>query len=211
MDDSEKQKVIIHNLGGTCVDTWSECTHLITDKVRRTVKFLAALAAGKHVVSTKWLDQCKKESRFVDEGKFIIKDKQNESKYSFSLDASVKAAQNHCFLDGFTIYSMSNVKPSRNDMKEIITAAGGTLVESVPKGMPSDTDKFVVIGSDDDAAECVALISKGYVIQSNEFILTGCLQQKVDFDTHRLVLSNHGGGTSSSAAAVPESGRKKKK
>ncbi|ORY37393.1 hypothetical protein BCR33DRAFT_663609, partial [Rhizoclosmatium globosum] len=103
------------------------CSHLVTDKVRRTVKFLSALAAGKHIVSTKWLDHCKKEGKFVDETKFIIKDKPTESKYSFSLDASIKAAQERAFLTGFTIYTTPNVKPSRLDMKEIIAAAGGTV------------------------------------------------------------------------------------
>ncbi|KAJ3084721.1 Mediator of DNA damage checkpoint protein 1 [Rhizoclosmatium hyalinum] len=127
IDDSEKLKTIVSGLGGTCVDSWNDCSHLVTDKVRRTVKFLSALAAGKHIVSTKWLDHCKKEGKFVDETKFIIKDKPTESKYSFSLDASIKAAQEKAFLTGFTIYTTPNVKPSRLDMKEIIAAAGGTV------------------------------------------------------------------------------------
>ncbi|KAJ3118588.1 hypothetical protein HDU96_000049 [Phlyctochytrium bullatum] len=52
-------------LGGEEVNSWEECTHLVTDRIRRTVKFLAALAAGKHIMSDKWLDQSEKENGFV--------------------------------------------------------------------------------------------------------------------------------------------------
>ncbi|KAJ3066003.1 Mediator of DNA damage checkpoint protein 1 [Podochytrium sp. JEL0797] len=211
LEDVEKQTLIVLSLGGTCVDSWAECTHVVTDKVRRTVKFLSALAAGKHLVSIKWLDQCKKEGRFVDESKFIIKDKPNETKFGFSLSASIGlAARGTRFLAGYTIYTTANVKPNRVDMKEIIDAAGGTvmlfvffvfhfvtkhpfqLVESLPK--PATSPHLIIIGCDDDAAECVALMGKGLTVHTNEFILTGCLQQRVDMGAH--VWKKEGAGAS---------------
>jgi len=56
---------MIQNLGGTIVEKVKDCTHLITDKVRRTVKFLCALALGKSIVSLNWVDACNHMKAFV--------------------------------------------------------------------------------------------------------------------------------------------------
>jgi hypothetical protein len=43
-DDIKKERAILVNLGAELVENIHECTHLITDKVRRTVKFLSAVS-----------------------------------------------------------------------------------------------------------------------------------------------------------------------
>ncbi|KAJ3230546.1 Mediator of DNA damage checkpoint protein 1 [Chytriomyces hyalinus] len=200
-------KEVVDWLGATCTEDWKACTHLVTDKVRRTTKFLCALSAGKYIVSTKWIDQSKKDGRFVAESKYIIKDKANEKQYGFSVEESIKTAQNKNippFLTGVTIYTTPRVRPGRSDMKEIIAAAGGSFTETMPASAPSDDNSFVVVGCPEDAEECAKLSKRGFQIQSNEFVVTGSLRQKLDYDSHRL-------NPNAASASTPGSIRKKKK
>ncbi|KAJ3225004.1 Mediator of DNA damage checkpoint protein 1 [Chytriomyces hyalinus] len=200
-------KEVVDWLGASCTEDWKECTHLVTDKVRRTTKFLCALSAGKYIVSTKWIDQSKKDGRFVAESKYIIKDKLNEKQYGFSVEESIKTAQNKNtppFLTGVTIYTTPNVRPGRADMKEIIAAAGGSFTETMPDSAPSDDNSFVVVGCPEDAEECTKLSKRGFQIQSNEFVITGSLRQRLDYDSHRL-------NPNAASVTTPGSIRKKKK
>jgi hypothetical protein len=48
-----------HLLQATVVDDPAKCTYLVTDSVRRTVKFLAGLGVCEAVVSSAWADACK--------------------------------------------------------------------------------------------------------------------------------------------------------
>ncbi|KAJ3122064.1 Mediator of DNA damage checkpoint protein 1 [Physocladia obscura] len=189
MDDTSPWEKIVCDLGGVVVDSWDKSTHLVTDKVRRTVKFLSAMAAGKHINSLKWLEQCQKAGIFVDESKHIIDDRDSEEKFGFKLRESIKTSREAGpFLSGFTIYATRSVMPTRVQMAEIVKAAGGNFVESVSKGC-RDMEKFVVIGCMDDIAECSGLAAEGYNVQTNEFLLTGCLRQKIDLESHRLLIS----------------------
>ncbi|CDQ64959.1 unnamed protein product [Oncorhynchus mykiss] len=54
--DEEGGKVV-SCLGGSLAKGVADMTHLVTDRVRRTVKFLCAVARGVPVVTTDWLDK----------------------------------------------------------------------------------------------------------------------------------------------------------
>ncbi|KAG2469220.1 MDC1 protein, partial [Polypterus senegalus] len=56
VEDDLAEKTI-HQLGGEMAESVQNCTHLITDRVRRTVKFLCALARGIPIVTPDWLDK----------------------------------------------------------------------------------------------------------------------------------------------------------
>ena len=61
------RRQIIKALGGELVESIDDCTHIVTDKVRRTVKFLCGVARGLLVVDAAWLDSCKQARMFVGE------------------------------------------------------------------------------------------------------------------------------------------------
>ena len=44
------------------------CTHLVTNSISRTVKFLCALSVTKYIVSSYWIEQSALENKFL--GKF---------------------------------------------------------------------------------------------------------------------------------------------
>jgi hypothetical protein len=54
--------------GGTLTSDPSSCTVLVTDKVRRTVKFLCAIGRGIPIVSEQWLVACKAAKIFLGNG-----------------------------------------------------------------------------------------------------------------------------------------------
>jgi hypothetical protein len=64
-DDRKPLETMIRKFGGSVVESWSDCTHLVTDKIRRTSKFLCALATGKFIMNPNWLEACKKNGSFV--------------------------------------------------------------------------------------------------------------------------------------------------
>ncbi|XP_076814275.1 PAX-interacting protein 1-like isoform X5 [Clavelina lepadiformis] len=57
---------IVKELGGHLTDDMHECTHLVTDKIRRTVKFLCAIVRGLRIVNQEWFRDSKKQSRSPD-------------------------------------------------------------------------------------------------------------------------------------------------
>lgn len=125
MDDEAEG--IVTELGGRLVDSAADSTHCVTDKVRRTVKFLCCLAKGCHIVSIKWLKDCHKEGRFIPVDPYIIKDSTTEKQYKFSLKNSIAAARKNSLLSGWRVFLTENIKPSPSDMTFIINCAGGEV------------------------------------------------------------------------------------
>ncbi|KAJ3389892.1 Mediator of DNA damage checkpoint protein 1 [Lobulomyces angularis] len=188
-DDVLKKFPVMEKLGATRVENWSECTHLVTDKVRRTVKFLCALSAGKHIVDIKWVEACKKRGQLVDEGKFLLKDKTAEATYNFKLEESILKSRKFKskVFENLKFFSTSSVQPNKKDLVEILEASGGEYLESLPKDIKSDEDSIVVIGCLEDEKECSKIMKDtGRKIFSTEFLFLGILQQKVNFESHRL-------------------------
>ena len=120
----------VKSLGGTLVDSVFECTHLVTDKVRRTVKFLCCLSRGCTIVDTSWLERCREENNFISPDDFVVHDKNAERQYHFSLQESIQSARFNRLLQDWSIYLTENVKPPPSEMKQIVECAGGKVALS---------------------------------------------------------------------------------
>lgn len=55
----------LHALGGEVAEGGLKVTHLVASKVKRTVKFLAAMSVAKHVVTPEWLEESWRTQKFV--------------------------------------------------------------------------------------------------------------------------------------------------
>ena len=122
-----------------------ECTHLITDKVRRTVKFLSALSCfssifdlsgelirqfagmGLQIVSVEWIEQSAKVKNWLEEEKFIIEDEEAEAKWSFNLRSSIAHSREERLLADLYIYATTHTKPPPKEIADITAAAGGSV------------------------------------------------------------------------------------
>ncbi|KAM6307699.1 class I histocompatibility antigen, F10 alpha chain-like [Podargus strigoides] len=77
-----------------------DCTHLVTDRVRRTVKFLCAVARGVPIITPKWLHKSARSGRVLVPGPFLVRDSQQERHFGFSLAQALRRARCHPLLQG---------------------------------------------------------------------------------------------------------------
>ncbi|XP_073497865.1 mediator of DNA damage checkpoint protein 1 isoform X2 [Phyllobates terribilis] len=173
--DTEGEEVIL-SLGGEIAESVFECTHLVTDRVRRTVKFLCALARGIPIVTLDWIDKCKKSRCFLSPTGFLVKDKEQEKIFNFMLSQSLQKAKKRPLLEGYEIHVTANVKPEPDHMKDIIRCSGATFLPKLPR---SFKEKCVIVSCPEDAARCKS-VPASVPITSAEFILSGILRQEVN-------------------------------
>ncbi|XP_035991057.1 mediator of DNA damage checkpoint protein 1 [Fundulus heteroclitus] len=179
----ESGERVLNRLGGAMAKGVSDMNCLVTDKVRRTVKFLCAVAKGVPVVTTQWLEKSGKAGSFLSPCGFVVKDPEQEKKFGFSLQESLRTASGQPLLQGYEIHVTKSVKPEPVHMKDIITCSGATFLPKMPTVHKPRT---VVISCEEDLRLCGPAASASLPVVTAEFILTGILQQKVDFEAHAL-------------------------
>ncbi|KAM8869709.1 mediator of DNA damage checkpoint protein 1 isoform 1-T3 [Spinachia spinachia] len=179
-EDGER---VLARLGGSMAEGVADMNCLVTDKVRRTVKFLCALAKGVPIVTTHWLERSGRAGSFLSPNAFVVKDPEQEKKFSFCLQDSLGIASSHRLLQGYQIHVTKSVKPEPVHMKDIISCSGATFLPKMPSSHKPQT---VVISCEEDLPLCGTALSESLPVVTAEFILTGILRQKVDLQTHKL-------------------------
>ncbi|XP_046427546.1 mediator of DNA damage checkpoint protein 1-like [Neodiprion fabricii] len=178
---------IVHNLGGTVTEKPGDCTTLVTDKVRRTYKFLCAMAMAVPIVPIDWLRESGRRGCFLDTRDFLLEDPAEEAKFKFNLRRSLEMGKNHGLLEGYTIVLTPNTAPPPvAEMKGIIQACGGKVLVRPPTTWPN---KSLIISRSEDlknAKKYLTKAPKSVRLLSVEFILTGILRHELNFDEHKL-------------------------
>ncbi|CAJ1062565.1 LOW QUALITY PROTEIN: mediator of DNA damage checkpoint protein 1 [Xyrichtys novacula] len=174
---------VLARLGGGMAKGVADMNCLVTDKVRRTVKFLCAVAKGVPIVNTHWLEKSGKAGSFLSPDSFVVKDPEQEKKFNFCLQESLRTASSQPLLQGYEIYVTKSVKPEPVHMKDIISCSGATFLPKMPSSHKPQT---VVISCEEDLSLCGPAFSASLPVVTAEFILTGILQQKLDLQTHSL-------------------------
>lgn len=94
------------------------CSVLLTDKVRRTVKFLCALSRGIPIISVKWIEDSVEKNECLDFNDYILKDTEAEKKFGFNLQESLETANTKKLFEEFTILLTPKIKaPPIADLK----------------------------------------------------------------------------------------------
>ncbi|KAL8191236.1 UNVERIFIED_CONTAM: hypothetical protein K2H54_070475 [Gekko kuhli] len=182
--DIECEKQMVVELGGSLAESVFDCTHLVTDRVYRTVEFLCALARGIPIVTRDWLKKSKQNTYFLSPNTFLVCDHEQESTFEFSLSESLwKAQREGGLFKGYQFHITRHVQPKPKLMRDIIKCSGGTFLPQMPRAYK---DKRVVISCPEDLPRCRPAQDAGVPIANAEFILTGVLRQKIDLDAHRL-------------------------
>ncbi|XP_053988673.1 mediator of DNA damage checkpoint protein 1 [Hylaeus volcanicus] len=178
---------LLTKLGASQVEDPSKCSVLVTDKVRRTFKFLCALGQSVPIVSIDWLLESERVGHFLDVKNYILKDPAAEAKFGFKLRGSLEKAKDQKLLEGYTVVLTPNVAPPPlPELKSIITSCGGKPLVRPPSTWPQ---KAVVISQESDltnATKFIAKAPKTVTVQSTEFLLTGILRQELDFNKYKL-------------------------
>ncbi|XP_029800037.1 mediator of DNA damage checkpoint protein 1 isoform X4 [Suricata suricatta] len=162
-------------LGGSLANSVAEASYLVTDRVRRTVKFLCALGRGIPILSLDWLHQSRKAGCFLPPDEYVVTDPEQEKNFGFSLRDALSRARERRLLEGYEIYVTPGVQPPPPQMGEIISCCGGIVLSSMPR---SYKPQRVVITCSQDFHRCSIPFRAGLPILSPEFLLTGVLKQE---------------------------------
>ncbi|XP_059570084.1 mediator of DNA damage checkpoint protein 1-like [Alligator mississippiensis] len=181
VDAAGEQAVVA--LGGTLADSVFECTHLVTDRVRRTLKFLCALARGVPIVTPAWLDQSKRSHCFLEPSGFVVRDPEQEENFGFSLTQSLRRARRGALLQGYEIHVTRHVQPEPERMKELIVCSGGLFLPRMPRAYKP---KRLVLSCAADLPCCRPALAVGLPVASAEFLLTGVLRQEAELGPYCL-------------------------
>ncbi|EGZ16107.1 hypothetical protein PHYSODRAFT_505374 [Phytophthora sojae] len=175
-----------------------KATHVLAPKnqLKRTVKLLCGISRCAHVLDVRWLDESARVGAPIYERAHCLKDAKAEAKWQFDLRKTMydfTPEQRRQLFAGHKVFitNHKSVLPPVKDLVKIVECAGGT---AVTKGSAGPDD--VVITS--EAALGMASVRKALAqanpqrIYSAELILSGILQQHIDFDKNRL--EQPGGG-----------------
>lgn len=180
---------LLQSHSATVVSTWKECSLLVTDKIKRTTKFLCALSAGKKIVSIAWLDACQKAKKLLDPGDYPLIDPESEKKFDMSLEESTLCVQQvgPCkLMENYSFFITPSVNPSYEDLCEVIEANGGMVLANMPM---HHTPNTFIISTDEDNDLALQYSNLGWELFTAELILSGALKQQVDFDEFRFTPS----------------------
>ncbi|XP_021568501.1 mediator of DNA damage checkpoint protein 1 [Carlito syrichta] len=162
-------------LGGSLASSVAEASHLVTDRIRRTVKFLCALGRGIPILSLDWLHQSHKAGRFLPLDEYVVSDPEQEKNFGFSLRDALSRAQKRRLLEGYEIHVTPSVQPPPPQMGDIISCCGGTVLLNMPR---SYKPQRIVITCPQDFPRCSIPFRVGVPLLSPEFLLTGVLKQE---------------------------------
>jgi len=186
MSDKAMEKMV-KEMGGEVVDNISKATLLVTDKVRRTVKFLCALSRGIPIVGPEWLKAVKTSKVFSNAKDYILNDSAAEKQYRFNLKRSLEKACETPLLSRYEVFVTKNVKPEPKAMKEIIECAGGKYLAKQPR-VPDE--KIIIISCSDDTKVYEKFLEKEFCVCNNEILLTGILRQQLDIQQYSISNAN---------------------
>ncbi|NXU97188.1 MDC1 protein, partial [Cettia cetti] len=118
---------------GTEATSVTDCSHLVTDGIRRTLKFLCALGRGVPIVTPQWLLESSHSGRPLSPGPFLPRDPPRERRFGFRLRPALARARAQPLLQGYQVHVTPSVQPCPEDMRDIVTCCGGTFLPQLPR------------------------------------------------------------------------------
>ncbi|KAF8519164.1 BRCT domain-containing protein [Gautieria morchelliformis] len=169
------------------------CTHLVTNGLSRTEKFLCALPHAPYVLSMDWLTACAESGRIVAEDDYTLQDPDMEHKHKFKLVEALDRARElkrhkRKLLQGHFFYVTPGVPSDFNTLKKVLQALGAECRETVPTTR-NVSDTRHVISSLKDEALWRPLVKHGVTIYSHELVLGAAFTQFVDWDGEDKILA----------------------
>ncbi|CAN8006081.1 unnamed protein product, partial [Ixodes pacificus] len=119
-----------------------------------------------------------------DHAPFLLKDKAAERTMKFNLEETLgRAASEGGILNGWSLHATPGVLPPPQDMKEIVSCAGGKYLAKMPTRF---ADKTVVVSCEDDRRTHAQAKKSGIPVVTAEFVLSGLLRYQLDVEKHTL-------------------------
>ena len=80
------------------------CSHIVTSRVTRTIKFLTGISLCDHIVTPEWVEQSLKVGHFLEETSFVLHDPDTES--LFQMDVSTSLGEHKISQKMFIVLSL---------------------------------------------------------------------------------------------------------
>ncbi|XP_061363007.1 uncharacterized protein LOC133306682 [Gastrolobium bilobum] len=190
-DDAKKAQLtkVIEDLGGTMAYDGSMTTHVVTGKVRKTLNFCTALCSGAWVLSSSWLKESFRESRFVDELPHVLNDKDFQLKHKSDLISAVfrAKASPHALFKGYNIYIAAHVQTPAKTLSAIVRSAGGNVISGLENVNDASTTIFVTC--EEDTEEAMMAAKKGIRTFSSEWFMNCVMRQELDLEASQFAES----------------------
>ena len=143
----------------------TNCTHLVTNEIKRSVKFLTAINVCQFVLTEDWLLESEKKNRIQkEEEQYFLSDRINENKFNVNLaqifqkrtkDRDQKLMEIRQEIHNFKLkmekerISKIQIKNSENEISQDSTNASGTIKkktkksENLPKNISQNPDHYL--------------------------------------------------------------------
>ncbi|KAI9144291.1 hypothetical protein BKA69DRAFT_1122525 [Paraphysoderma sedebokerense] len=174
---------------------FKDCTHLVTDRICRTIKFLYAISSCKHIVTTNWLYDSIAAGEWQDEEKYIIQGT------DFDLAESLRRASQKKLLAGYKVFFTPKALTflSRDDLtlRDVVECCGGKVVKKlissrISEDLPIDSSLIISRGEDEPYYTQHFLKKKlKYKIYSVEVLVLAVLSQDLNLDFEGAVLAEY--------------------
>ena len=153
------------------------------NKVLRTLKMLGALSFAIPVVCDNWLGDSLKASKFLDPLKYIPRCKAAEEAWGFTFRASLENAKQARPMGGIFFraffcltFKKSDDLPSTSDVKKLIKASGGEVIDTLKELTSLSHSKTCIILANNrevkSAAAQKAVDNGVFVLPVRDFILS---------------------------------------
>ncbi|ORY41529.1 hypothetical protein BCR33DRAFT_661227, partial [Rhizoclosmatium globosum] len=167
------------------------CTHLVTNKIVRTEKFIAAITLGKQIVTSAWVNASLKAGVWADVEEYRPLDDAGEYP-GFSVGVSISRAKAKKLLSGFNVYATPRVSPDWAILKRLVECAGGKMIPPIPLGgdIPmGDKGKVILVSCEEDEGMFGdKLRGFGVPLYSVEVLIGGLMDQQMKLDDPSLFL-----------------------
>ncbi|EOA29492.1 hypothetical protein CARUB_v10012880mg [Capsella rubella] len=188
-DVTKHQKKILARFDISEASSMKEATHFIADNFTRTRNMLEAIASGKPVVTTQWLESIGQVNIYVDEDLYILRDIKKEKEFCFNMGVSLARARQFPLLQGRRVFITPNTKPGLNTITTLVKAVHGLPVERLGRSILSKDkvpENLLVLSCEEDRTICIPFLERGAEVYSSELLLNGIVTQRLEYERYRL-------------------------
>ena len=179
------------------------CTHLVVARpLKRTIKLCIGVSLPHAcIVTDDWIHACESANAFVPTAPYALSGVQAAQpgaagQWQFNATESRKrvAKDDGGCLAGHTFYVTAATKPKPAELKLIIKAAGGTIIEKVPPAggaaAPRPSSPLLVVSTEEEKKAWASIKAKhkaaAKVIRADK-LLSCVLQQQLDLGEHNIL------------------------
>ncbi|XP_049879370.1 PAX-interacting protein 1 isoform X2 [Pectinophora gossypiella] len=182
----------VRQLGGIVVTSAAEATHLVMEKLVRTCKLITCLVTVKHILSPEWILESQRLNKFADEAKYGLRDEAFNNMFKCDVsEVLLCGEQRRKLFEGITFFLTPCVKPTRQQLTEMIELCGGKVEKnrrsyvSIQEMHNQRPYSYLVLTVPNDLHLVYYLLQSEKtlnVVCSTEVVLSAIMRQKLEVE-----------------------------